>query len=286
MVNRQHGLGRGLGALLSSSGPVAQEAAPAATIDLPIDAIAPNPKQPRKAFGDKALQDLAGSLRQSGVLQPVVVRRLGSGYQLIIGERRWRAAKLAGLTRIPAVVREASDAQSLELALVENLLREDLNPIEEAEGYQRLLAEFGWTQEELAQRVARDRSSIANCLRLLKLPDLIQADLRAGRLTMGHARALLSLTSPAEQLRLREEILAHSWSVRATEEGVQAKRARPTRRQLRRSPELAAVEDALRGALVTRVRIVGNERVGRIEIVYSSREELDRLAELITTPPR
>ncbi len=286
MVNRQHGLGRGLGALLSSTAPAAQEGAAAATIDLSIDAIAPNPKQPRKAFDDKALQDLAASMSQSGVLQPVVVRRVGTGYQLIVGERRWRAAKLAGLTRIPAVVREASDAESLELALVENLLREDLNPIEEAEGYQRLLAEFGWTQEELAQRVARDRSSIANCLRLLKLPDLIQADLRAGRLTMGHARALLSLTAPAEQLRLREEILAHSWSVRATEQGVQAKRARPTRRQLRRSPELAAVEDALREALATRVRIVGTERAGRIEIVYSSREELDRLAELITAPPR
>ncbi len=286
MVNRPHGLGRGLGALLSSPGPAAHEAAPAAAIDLPIDAIAPNPNQPRKVFDDKALRDLSVSLSQSGVLQPVVVRRLGSGYQLIVGERRWRAAKMAGLTRIPAVVREASDAQSLELALVENLLREDLNPIEEAEGYQRLLAEFGWTQEELAQRVARDRSSIANCLRLLKLPDLIQADLRAGRLTMGHARALLSVVSLAEQLKLREEILAHSWSVRATEQGVQAKRARPTRRQLRRSPELAAVEDALRGALVTRVRLVGNERAGRIEIVYSSREELDRLAELITTPPR
>jgi ParB family chromosome partitioning protein len=286
MVNRQHGLGRGLGALLSSPGPAAQEASTAAAIDLPIDAIAPNPNQPRKAFDDKALQDLSASLRQDGVLQPVVVRRLGSGYQLIVGERRWRAAKLAGLTSIPAVVREASDAQSLELALVENLLREDLNPIEEAEGYQRLLAEFGWTQEELAQRVARDRSTIANCLRLLKLPELIQADLRAGRLTMGHARALLSLASPAEQLKLREEILAHSWSVRATEQGVQAKRTRPARRQPRRSPELAAVEDALRGALATRVRLVGNERAGRIEIVYSSREELDRLAELITMPPR
>ena len=286
MVNRQHGLGRGLGALLSASGPSAQEAAPAVAIDLPIEAIAPNPQQPRKDFDDKSLLDLSASMSQSGVLQPVVVRRLGSGYQLIVGERRWRAAKLAGLTRIPAVVREASDAQSLELALVENLLREDLNPIEEAEGYQRLLAEFGWTQEELAQRVARDRSSIANCLRLLKLPDLIQADLRAGRLTMGHARALLSLASPGEQLKLREEILAHSWSVRATEQGVQAKRARPTRRQLRRSPELAAVEDALRGVLATRVRLIGNERAGRIEIVYSSREELDRLAELITTPPR
>jgi ParB family chromosome partitioning protein len=220
------------------------------------------------------------------VLQPVVVRRLGDGYQLVVGERRWRAAKLAGLTRIPAVIRETTDAQSMELALVENLLREDLNPMEEAEAYQRLLAEFGWTQEELAQRVQRDRSSIANCLRLLKLPELIQADLRANRLTMGHARALLSLDSPADQLRLREEILTHSWSVRATEEGVQAKRAKPPRRPPRRSVELAAVEDSLRVALATRVRVVGSERAGRIEIVYSSREELDRLAELITAPGR
>ena len=286
MVNRQHGLGRGLGALLSSPGPASAEAPGAAAVELPIDAIAPNPHQPRKDFNDKALLDLSASLRQSGVLQPVVVRRVGEGYQLIVGERRWRAAKLAGITRIPAVIREVSDAQSLELALVENLLREDLNPMEEAEAYQRLLAEFGWTQEELAQRVARDRSSVANCLRLLKLPELIQADLRAGRLTMGHARALLSLDSPAEQLRLREQILAHSWSVRTTEEGVQAKRARPARRQLRRSADLAAVEDALRVALATRVRLVGSERAGRIEIAYSSREELDRLAELITAPPR
>ncbi len=286
MVNRQHGLGRGLGALLSSPAQAGPEVGVAAAVELPIDAIAPNPKQPRKAFDDKALRELSASLAQTGVLQPVVVRRLGDGYQLVVGERRWRAAKLAGLTRIPAVIREASDAQSLELALVENLLREDLNPMEEAEAYQRLLAEFGWTQEELAQRVQRDRSSIANCLRLLKLPDLIQADLRANRLTMGHARALLSLASPAEQLKLREEILAHSWSVRATEEGVQAKRAKPPRRQLRRSPELAAVEDSLRVALATRVRLVGGERAGRIEIVYSSREELDRLAELITTQPR
>ena len=287
MVSRQHGLGRGLGALLSSPGPASSTEAPgAATVELPIDSITPNPNQPRKDFDDKALQDLSASLRQSGVLQPVVVRRFGDGYQLVVGERRWRAAKLAGITRIPAVIREASDAESLELALVENLLREDLNPMEEAEAYQRLLAEFGWTQEELAQRVARDRSSVANCLRLLKLPELIQADLRAGRLTMGHARALLSLDSPAEQLRLREQILAHSWSVRATEEGVQAKRMRPARRQLRRSAELAAVEDALRVALATRVRLVGSERAGRIEIAYSSREELDRLAELITAPPR
>ena len=264
MVNRQHGLGRGLGALLSSSPApsTGQDAIPGPVVELPIDSISANPKQPRKDFDDKALHDLSESLKQSGLLQPVVVRRFGEAYQLVVGERRWRAAKMAGITRIPAVIRDATDAETLELALVENLLREDLNPMEEAEAYQRLLAEFGWTQEELAQRVARDRSSVANCLRLLKLPDTIQADLRSGRLAMGHARALLSLDSPADQLKLREEILAHSWSVRATEQGVQAKRAQPTRRTLRRSPELAAVEDALRVALATRVRIVGNEPRG------------------------
>jgi ParB family transcriptional regulator, chromosome partitioning protein len=277
MTNR-HGLGRGLGALLSRP----PESAGVVT-ELPVDAITPNPQQPRKDFNVNTLQDLAASLRQSGVIQPVVVRRLGQGYQLIVGERRWRAAQLAGLSQIPAVVREATDAQTLELALVENLLREDLNPMEEAEAYQRLLLEFGWTQEELAQRVGRDRSTIANCLRLLKLPEGIQADLRSGQLTMGHARALLSLASAEEQLKLREQILAHSWSVRTTEEGVQHRRTKPTRRAGRRSPEMMAVEDSLRAALATRVRLVGTERTGRIEIAYTSREELDRLIELITT---
>ncbi len=281
MVSR-HGLGKGLGALLP---PVAQ--VPAGQVDsgqlheLPVDSISPNPNQPRKDFNMNALHELSASLRQSGILQPVVVRKAAQGYELIVGERRWRAAQLAGIERIPAVVREVSDGESLELALVENLLREDLNPIEEAEAYQRLLAEFSWTQEELAERVGKDRSSIANCLRLLRLPELIQADLRAGRLTMGHARALLALDGATEQLKLREEILAHSWSVRATEEGVKRKRSHLPRRQVRRSAELGALEDSLRDTLATRVRLVGNERQGRIEITYTSREDLDRLADLI-----
>jgi ParB family chromosome partitioning protein len=279
-MSSRHGLGRGLGALLSPS------TDKASAVELPIDSISPNPHQPRKDFDDKALHDLATSLGQSGLLQPIVVRRLGDGYQIIVGERRWRAAKMAGLERMPAIVRDVTDAESLELALVENLLREDLNPMEEAEAYQRLLAEFGWTQEELAQRVGKDRSSIANCLRLLKLPEVIQSDLRSGRLTMGHARALLPLPTAEEQLELREEILAHSWSVRATEADVQRKRPKQARRPGRRSPELAALEDALRSAVAARVRIIGNERAGRIEIAYSSREELDRLAELITEPRR
>ncbi|MDO8478953.1 MAG: ParB/RepB/Spo0J family partition protein [Candidatus Rokubacteria bacterium] len=250
--------------------------------ELPIDSIVANPRQPRKAFDDKGLRDLSQSVKRSGVLQPVVVRRHGQQFEIVIGERRWRAAKMAGLSHIPAVVREATDAETLELALVENLLREDLNPMEEAEAYQRLLTEFAWTQDELGQRVGKDRSTVANCLRLLKLPELIQADLRAGRLTMGHARALLSLASPAEQLKLREEILAHSWSVRATEEGVQRKQRQAPRRAGRRSAEIAALEDSLRETLATRVRLVGSERAGRIEITYTSAEDLERLTELIT----
>ena len=282
----RHGLGRGLGALLPSTPSAEAEvsAEVAGIQELRVQDITPNPKQPRKDFDINSLNDLARSLKKSGVIQPVVVRKVGSGYQLIVGERRWRAAKLAGLERIPAVVRDVSDVESLELALVENLLREDLNPIEEAEAYQRLLAEFGWTQEDLAERVSKDRSTISNCLRLLKLPDLIRADLRAGRLTMGHARALLSLTSELEQLRLREEILAHSWSVRATEEGVQKKRSLlPRRAAARRAPELTALEDSFRETLATRVRLVGNERRGRIEIAYTSREDLDRITEILVS---
>jgi len=278
-MSAKHGLGRGLGALLSSSPSPAAETALSKVQELPIDSIVPNPRQPRKAFDNNSLQDLSESLKRSGVLQPVVVRRHGQQFQIVVGERRWRAAGMAGLSHIPAVVREATDAETLELALVENLLREDLNPMEEAEAYQRLLTEFAWTQEELGQRVGKDRSSVANCLRLLKLPELIQADLRAGRLTMGHARALLSLASPAEQLKLREEILAHSWSV---EEGVQRKQRQAPRRAGRRPAELAALEDSLREALATRVRLVGTERAGRIEIAYTSAEDLERLTELIT----
>jgi len=281
-MNKQRGLGRGLGALLSST-PEESEA----LLEVPLDQIEANPNQPRKAFDLAALDELTASIRHSGMIQPIVVRRLGEGYQLIAGERRWRAARQAGLTRIPAVVREVSDAESLELALVENLLREDLNPMEEAEAYQKLLAQYGWTQEELAQRIGRDRASIANSLRLLRLPPEVQDDLRGGRLTMGHARALLMLTTVADQLKLRDEILAHSWSVRATEDSVRtAEAAARTRRGVptlvrRRSPELTALEDSLQRALLARVRITGSDRRGKIEILYTSAEDLERVAGLL-----
>lgn len=276
----KRGLGRGLGALLSST-----PADGDTLLEVAIEAVEPNPNQPRKSFNSTALDELAASIRSSGVIQPVIVRRTGSGYQLVAGERRWRAARQAGLPRIPAIVREVTDAESLELALVENLLREDLNPMEEAEAFEKLLARFAWTQEELAQRVGKERSSIANVLRLLRLPPVIQEDLRSGRLTMGHARALLALTTPAEQHKLRDEILAHDWSVRTTEDTVRtAVAGRPPRpKQRRRSVEMAALEDSLQRALMTRVRIVGNERKGRIEISYANADELERLTGLLAT---
>jgi ParB family chromosome partitioning protein len=277
----KRGLGRGLGALLSATPGVGDS-----LVDVALDQIEPNPNQPRKSFESSSLEDLAASIKSSGVIQPVIVRRAARGYQLIAGERRWRAARLAGIERIPAIVREATDAESLELALVENLLREDLNPMEEAEAYRNLLTQFNWTQEQLAQRIGRDRTSVANALRLLRLPDKIQDDLRAGRLTMGHARALLALTTTAEQLKLRDEILAHDWSVRATEDSIRAaeRAAPPTRTPRRRrghSAELAALEQSLQRALMTRVMISGNERRGKIEVTYATADELERLAELL-----
>jgi ParB family chromosome partitioning protein len=287
-MNSRRGLGRGLGALLAAEPSEAES-----LLELPIDSIEVNPHQPRKVFDFTALDELAASIKSSGVIQPIIVRRVAGSYQLIAGERRWRAARQAGLDRIPAIIRDATDAQSIELALVENLLREDLNPIETAQAYQKLLAEFGWTQEELAQRIGKDRTSIANGLRLLRLPEEIQADLRGGRLTMGHARALLALTTVAEQLRLRDEILAHDWSVRATEDSIRATEdsIRATeagaattglspKKGRRRSVELAALEEALQRGLMARVRIIGNERRGKIEVTYATPMELERLAEL------
>jgi ParB family chromosome partitioning protein len=274
----KRGLGRGLGALLSSTPSEGDT-----LVEIGVEEVEPNPNQPRKIFNSKALDELSASIKASGVIQPVIVRRQGAGYQVVAGERRWRAARQAGLPRIPAIVREVTDAESLELALVENLLREDLNPMEEAEAFDKLLARFAWTQEELAQRIGKERSSIANALRLLRLPSPIQEDLRTGRLTMGHARALLALTTPAEQLRLRDEILAHDWSVRATEDTVRATVAdRPRRpKQRRRSAELAALEERLQRALMTRVRLVGSERQGRIEVSYANADELERLSGLL-----
>ena len=282
-------LGRGLASLIGDvGGEAAHVERPRGQRKVPIEFLKPNPRNPRRTFSDAELAELTDSIRQHGVIQPIVARPVRGAhdrFEIIAGERRWRAAQAAGLHEVPIVPVDVSDSDALEIAIIENVQREDLNPMEEAEAFQRLLTDFAWTQEELGERVGKDRSSVANFLRLLRLPELIQADLRTGRLTMGHARALLSLTSPDDQLKLREQILAHSWSVRTTEESVQTKRRPLPRRLGRRSADLTALEDSLRQALATRVRVIGNERAGRIEIAYTSAEDLERLTELIVGRP-
>jgi len=273
---RRRGLGRGLGALLPE---------PEGTKtfqEIPVALISPNPFQPRRRIDEAGLRELAASFKETGILQPVIVRPHGDGFQLIAGERRWRAAQMAGLEQMPAVVREASNAEALELALVENLLREDLNPLEEAEAYHRLLTEFQWSQEELAKRVGRERSTVANALRLLRLSPVIQEDLREGRLTMGHARALLGAPSEREQMRLRGEILAQGWSVRSTEEVVRTKSRRRRAGPSRSAGELRALEAELQEAFGVKVRINGPMERGRIEIHYSSSEELHEIYRRLT----
>lgn len=271
-------LGRGLEALIPPEKPGPR------AVEIPLTEIHPNPLQPRRRFDDNKLEDLAASIRGHGVLAPVIVRQSQDGYELIAGERRVRAAGRAGLERIPAVVRDASNAEMLEVALIENLQREDLNPVEEAEVYRRLVEEFGLTQEDVATRVGRDRASVANTLRLLKLPTRIQEDLIEGTLSAGHGRALLGLEGQVYQLKARESIIRRSLSVRATELLVKRLKAGPVERHqklTRHGPELASVEEQLRRVLATKVRIVRSGRRGRIEVEFYSDEDLDRLIQKI-----
>jgi len=277
MVQRR-GLGRGLGALI----PGAEEPTRGPQ-ELPLSDIAANPTQPRKRFDQTALEELAATIRTHGVLAPVVVRRSDEGYQVIAGERRVRAAKLAGLSHIPAIVREAGDGQALEMALVENLQREDLNPVESAEAYQRLVGEFGLSQEAVAARVGRDRSTVANALRLLRLPRKIRDDVAAGALSEGHARALLGLERPADQLKARDQVVRRHLTVRATEALVRRLRsphqvAAPKRPA---NPNLGSLEDRLRVALGSKVRILRSGRGGMLEISFFSDDDLTRLVDLI-----
>ena len=279
MVRRA--LGRGLDALIPDRPPEVAPSRPQLA-ELDIELIRPNPRQPRDHFDDEAIGVIAESLRLHGVLQPIVVRRVEGGYELIAGERRWRAAQRAGLERVPAVVREASPQESLELALVENLHREDLNPIEEALAYNLLIDEMGLTQEDVASRVGRDRSSIANTLRLLKLPQPVQQLVVNGGLSMGHARAILGLHAADAQTRLGEEVVAKGLSVRQVESRVRSLTSGERRRQARTAvdADVAAAEEKLSRALGTKVAIRGKER-GRLEIRFTSMDELNRLYEML-----
>ena len=274
------GLGRGLSALI----PQAVAAAPA-PVEIPIDQIERNPRQPRSAFAEEGLDQLADSIRAHGVLQPIVVTETLAGYRLVAGERRIRAARLAGLDRIPAVVRPSADRDQLELSLVENLQRADLNPMEEATAFRHLVEDFGLTQDEVATRVGRARSTVANTLRLLDLEPPVREAIAAGRISEGHGRALLGL-SPTAQRELLALAMARSLSVRQVEELARRLRepaARTARRAARPAdPELERVEEDLRRALGTKVSMTRTRRGGRIVIEFYSDEELGRLYDRLT----
>ncbi len=281
-------LGRGLEALL---GPGSREVdAPGGVRELPLSSLRPNPYQPRTRMDEAELTDLASSMEASGLLQPVVVRPRDGGYELIAGERRWRAAQRLGWTKIPAVVKEVDDRTLLTLALVENLQRDDLSPIDEAAGYRRLGEEFRLGHSEIGKAVGRDRSTVANLLRLLQLPPEVQALVHEKRLSAGHARALLGLPDAERQSALATEAVEHGWSVREMEAAVAGKRtdARPGRRPAGQpivrnaAADVKRVEDALRKRLGTDVRVTARRRGrGLVTISYYSNDDLSRLLELI-----
>lgn len=281
-MNRK-ALGRGLGALLSSDRTIELDSEPT---EVDLNLIVPGPMQPRSHFDEASLQSLAESIRSHGIVQPLLVRRRGDGYELIAGERRWRAAKLAGLARVPIVVKEVPDESLLEIALIENIQRENLNPIEEAQAYKKLIETVGLTQESLASRVGRDRSYITNYLRLLRLPDDLQQLVKDGRLSTGHARTILGLNEPDVQRRVARQVIDGALSVRATEHLVQKlAEGRPPKNTAPRpiDPNLRAAETKLRRALSTQVRITqsGPDGRGRVEISFFNNRDLDRIYNLL-----
>ena len=287
MASERNALGRGIGALLPSSAPIPMfEAIPETTesgpTEIPIDRIDPNPDQPRRVFETAQLQTLADSIRQHGVIQPIVVTRVRDRFELVVGERRWRATREAGLTSIPAVIAEVDADDRLALALIENIQRRDLNPIELAQAF-RSLAEIGATQEEIGHRVGLERSTIANHLRLLELPREFQQDVEEGRLSAGHAKALLGVANPERRRRLRDQIIRESVSVRAAEELCRAGSGSVKQRPPRAShdPDLQRLVDSLRQRLQTRVSIQGKPSRGRIEVEYFSQEDLRRIAGIL-----
>ncbi len=282
-------LGRGLAALLGDDeypgGSLATEPGPGEkVVDLPIERLEPNPYQPRRLFDPDSLKALSDSIAEHGVLQPLVVRPVDGGYQLIAGERRLRASQLAGLTSVPVVVRRATDQQALLLALLENLQREDLNPLEEAHAYHRLAGDFQLGQDEIARAVGRDRSTVANCLRLLKLPAELQKDLATGRLSAGHARALLSLENEAAMRAARDEIVGKGLSVRAAEALVKkmAATAPAPKAPTQEEVHLGSLAEDLRYRLGAPVEIKRKGKKGAITIRFSSNKELERLLELLS----
>lgn len=290
-MTRQGGLGRGLGALIPAA-----EAGEATLVNVKLTAIVANPRQPRTAFDEEGLQELADSLREVGLLQPVLVRPLEEGsYELVAGERRVRAARLAGLEEIPAVVRQTDESELLTEALVENLHRTDLNPLEEAAAYQQLLEDFGMTHDDLATKLGKSRSAISNALRLMSLPPGLQQQVVGGEVTAGHARALLALDDRESQERLGQRVVTEGLTVRETEDAVRAElsredgdaesgdRQRSDRGgRSRRSSPYEGLQRRLADALATRVQITGSPNRGRVVIDYAGQEDLERLLAILS----
>jgi ParB family transcriptional regulator, chromosome partitioning protein len=289
MSLQKTGLGKGLSALIPVAPPqsVQNTSTGDSTTQLDIDKISPSPFQPRRAFDEIKLQELAMSVRNQGIIQPLVVRPKGERFELIAGERRWRAAMKAGLSTVPVVVRQASDRDALQLALIENLQREDLNPIEEATGYRRLQDEFTWSQEEVAEKVGKSRPAVTNALRLLSLPSEVQQEVASGNLPAGQARALLGLQSEAVIITAYREVVARALSTRETEKLV--RNLKLGRRRRRESPavdpDLRSLVEELQRALGTKIRVLPKARSnkGKIEIEYYSLPDLERIIGTITT---
>lgn len=274
---KKTGLGKGMAALLPNA-----EDDKTKFFSCPIEDIQPNRHQPRKAFVPEKLDELAASIREKGIIQPLVVRKTSGRYELIAGERRWRAAQRAGLREVPVVIQDVSDDIAVEMALIENIQREDLNVIEEAEAYHALMERFSFSQEEMAKRVGKDRSTVANSLRLLKLPENLKHDIIGERLTMGHARALLSLDSPDLMKMAREEIVNGHLSVRATENLVRKiQSGKPRRIKKAIEPHVADLEEKLKRRFMTKVSISCNGKGGRIEICFNNDEDLSRIIEIM-----
>ncbi len=285
MAEKRPALGRGLSALIPDTLPPAPAAADR-SLDVDSDLLRPNRFQPRTTMDEEKIEELARSIRANGIIQPIVVRKADGGYEIVAGERRWRASQRAGLLKVPVVVRDVPDERLLAVALIENIQREDLNPIEEATAYRRLADEYQLTQEQIADAVGKERSSVANVLRLLKLPQEIRAHLGSGALSMGHARTLLALADEPAQLRLARDVIARGLSVRETEALVkkQSQPAAETPAAVEKDVHTRAAEERLRFTLGTRVRIARKRKGGTIEIDFASEEELNRLYEALTEP--
>jgi ParB family chromosome partitioning protein len=283
MATKRMALGKGLGALLPEFG----QAEPGTLLHCGIEEIIPNRSQPRKHFDESKLQELAESIKEKGILEPLIVRRTDQGYELVVGERRWRAAQKVGMKEVPVMIKEVKGKEAFEISLIENLQREDLNPIEAAEAFKHLIDEFNLSQEDLSKRIGKDRSTITNALRLLKLPLEVRNQLLQNRITSGHARAILSLENKEKQKELCALIIKKDLSVREAEAIAKRwaekpqKTIAPVRKKGDLESQLSSLQDSLRKYLGTKVQITQKDKKGKIEIEYYSHEDLERIVETI-----